>query len=134
MASSWLDRFLMRWERRWDAMVTTLSSPHFWWTLLGVLAALAVWVVLFRMAIQHLDTSLSMHSTFCTTHEERNWHILALVLLTPLFLVGLIGVIGEWMAQMETRRKGRKAKWRALIVFSILMQVTALFILIALNC
>lgn len=122
------------WQYRWRVFMETLATPTFWWTLLGVLAALLVWFYLFYLAIKYLDTSLAMHSTFCSSDEERNKHILAIVLMTPLFLVGLIGVIGEWMNMMDNRRAGRKNKYKAIIVFSVMMQFSALGILFALKC
>ncbi len=124
----------MSWTRQFREMAEVMSTPKFWWTLAGILAAVLVWIFLFYLAIKNLDTSLAMHSTFCSSDEERNWHILAITLLTPLFLVGLLGVIGEWMQFMDNRQKGRKTRLRPLILFLTLMQVTALFILIALQC
>lgn len=120
--------------RQLEHLAQLLTSRKFWYTLLGVLLALLVWVYLFYLAIKHLDTSLSLHSTFCASHEQRNRHILIITLLTPLFLVGLLGVIGEWMQYVENRQKGRKTPIKALILFLVLMQVTALFILMALDC
>jgi hypothetical protein len=122
------------WRYRWKVFTETVTTANFWWTTLGILGALVVWFYLFYLAIKHLDTSLAMHSTFCSSDEQRNNHILAIVLTTPLFLVGLIGVIGEWMTIMDNRRAGRKNKYKAIIVFSIMMQVTALIILFALKC
>lgn len=122
------------WQHRWKETVATLSRPTFWWTLLGILGVLLVWVYLFYLAIKHLDTSLSLHSTFCSNDEERNRHILVIVLMTPLFLVGVIGVIGEWMTAMDNRRAGRRNHYKALAGFSVLLQVTALVILFALRC
>jgi hypothetical protein len=75
-----------------------------------------------------------MQSTFCSSDEQRNKHILVIVLSTPMFLVGMLGVIGEWMAIMDNRRAGRPNKFKPLVVFSILMQVAAVAILIALQC
>ncbi len=124
----------MSWIRQLQDIARLLTSRKFWYTLIGVLMALLVWVYLFYLAIKHLDTSLSLHSTFCGSHEQRNRHILVITLLTPLFLVGLLGVIGEWMQFVENRQKGRKPQTLALILFLILMQVTALFILMALDC
>lgn len=46
----------------------------------------------------------------------------------------MLGVIGEWMLFIENRHKGRKTPLKPLILFLVLMQVTALFMLIALNC
>jgi uncharacterized membrane protein YsdA (DUF1294 family) len=124
----------MSWTRQFRELAAAMATPRFWYTLLGVLAALLIWFYLFYLAVKHVDTSLSMHSTFCSSHEERNLHILVITLLTPLFLVGLLGVIGEWMQLIENRHKGRKTPLKPLILFLVLMQVTALFILIALNC
>ncbi|NTV96170.1 MAG: hypothetical protein HGA75_12260 [Thiobacillus sp.] len=122
------------WRYRWKVFTETVTTANFWYTVLGVVAALLVWFYLFYLAIKYLDTSLAMHSTFCSSDDERNRHILAIVLTTPLFLVGLIGVIGEWMTIMDNRRAGRKNKFKALIVFSLLLQVTAVVILYALKC
>lgn len=122
------------WRYRWGVFVATVSTMNFWVTVIGVLGALLVWFYLFYLAIKHLDTSLVMRSSFCSSDEERNKHILAIVLATPLFLVGMLGVIGEWMAIMDNRRAGRKNKVKSLVVFSILMQVAAVVILVALKC
>ncbi|MDD4881325.1 MAG: hypothetical protein PHR30_02075 [Gallionellaceae bacterium] len=122
------------WRYRWKVFVETLATPTFWWTLLGIAAALLIWFFLFYLAIKQLDTSLAMQSTFCSSDEERNRHILVIVLMSPLFLVGLIGVIGEWMTVMDNRRAGRKNKYKALAVFATLLQVAALVILFALRC
>lgn len=124
----------MKWRARWQAVVETLSSPYFWWTLLGILGAIIVWFYIYYLAIKYLDTSLSIHSTFCSNDTERNWHILALTLLTPLFLVGMLGVISEWITLMENRAKHRKTPLKALIWFSVLLQVTGALILVALEC
>lgn len=124
----------MSWISKSRELAGVLATRRFWYTLLGVLAVLLIWFYLFYLAVKHVDTSLSMHSTFCDSQEERNWHILVITLLTPLFLVGMLGVIGEWMLFMENRHKGRKTPLKPLILFLVLMQVTALFILIALNC
>lgn len=126
--------YFYAWRYRWKVFKETVSSPNFWWLLLGILGALATWFFLFYLAIKHLDTSLAMHSTFCSSEDQRNRHIFAIVLLTPLFLVGLIGVISEWMTVMDNRRAGRKSPYKALINFSILLQVSGLFLLLALNC
>lgn len=133
-AKYWKKAAALTWEQRWERIARVLSSRHFWWTLLGVSGALVVWFYLFHQAIKHIDTSLAMHSTFCTSDAERNQRILAIVLLIPLFLVGLLGVIGEWMAFVDNRRHGRKTNFKPLIYFSVLLQVTALFILIAMQC
>lgn len=122
------------WRYRWKVFTATVTTANFWWTVLGVVAALMVWFYLFYLAIKYLDTSLAMHSTFCASDEERNQRILIIVLMTPLFLVGLLGVIGEWMTIMDNRRAGRKNKFKALAVFSVLLQVTAVVILYALQC
>lgn len=124
----------MRWRQRWDEALEVLSSPTFWWSLLGVLGAVVFWFYLFYLAIKYIDTSLSMHSTFCSDDTERNWHIFALTLLTPLFLVGFIGVVSEWLTLMENRAKGRKTPLKYLIGFSVLMQATGVLILVALQC
>ena len=124
----------MKWRARWQAVVETLSSPYFWWTLLGIVGAIVVWFYIYYLAIKYLDTSLSIHSTFCSNDTERNWHILALTLLTPLFLVGMLGVISEWITLMENRAKHRKTPLKALIWFSVLLQVTGGLILVALEC
>ncbi len=124
----------MSWMRQFRELADAMATAKFWYTLLGVLAALLIWFYLFYLAVKHLDTSLSMHSTFCDSHEKRNWHILVITLLTPLFLVGVLGVIGEWMSFIDNRHKGRKTALKPLVLFLVLMQVTALFILIALNC
>lgn len=124
----------MSWIRQLRELADAMATARFWYTLVGVLMALLVWFYLFYLAVKHVDTSLSMHSTFCDSHEQRNWHILVITLFTPLFLVGLLGVIGEWMQFVENRHKGRKTPLKALILFLVLMQVTALIILIALNC
>lgn len=119
---------------RWQRIAQVLANPHFWLTLVGVVGALLVWFYLFYLAIKYVDTSLAMHSTFCSSHDERNRHILALTLLTPLFLVGLLGVVSEWLTLMENRAKKRKTSLKALIGFSVLLQVSGLFILVALQC
>jgi len=111
-----------------------LATPTFWWTLLGVMGALLVWFFLFYLAIKYLDTSLAMHSSFCSNDDQRNRHILAIVLMTPPFLVGLIGVIGEWMTLMDHRKAGRKYPLKPLVVFSVMMQIAAVGILVALQC
>lgn len=122
------------WRYRWKLFVETVTTPDFWWTLLGIVAALAVWFFLFYLAIKHLDTSLVMRSTFCASDEERNRRILVIVLTTPLFLVGLIGVIGESLAILDNRRAGRRHQFRPLVVFALMLQVTAAIILYALQC
>lgn len=122
------------WRYRWRVFTATVTTANFWWTVLGVSGALLVWFYIFRIAIRLLDTTMAVHSTFCATDEQRDRHILAIVLLTPLFLVGMLGVISEWMAIMDNRKAGRKNKFKPLIVFSILMQATSVGILLALQC
>ena len=87
--------------------------------------------LLFYLAIKHLDTSLSRHSTVCDNDEQRNKHILTILLSTPIFL---FGVIGEWMTLMDNRRHGRRNTYKAIIVFSIMLQVSAVVIQTALQC
>lgn len=122
------------WRYRWKVFTEAVVTANFWWTVLGILGALVVWFYLFRMAIKLTDTSLALHSTFCSSDSQRDWHLLVIILLTPLFLVGLLGVVGEWMAFMDNRKAGRKTRFKALILFAILMQATALFLLLALRC
>ncbi len=124
----------MSWGRRWRTIEETLSNPNFWLAFVGVVGALLIWFYLFYLAIKYIDTSLAMHSTFCSSDDERNRHILALTLLTPLFLVGLLGVVSEWLTLMENRAKKRKSSLKALIGFSVLLQASGVFILIALQC
>ena len=128
----------MSWKHAWQyrrrVFMETVSTPTFWWTLIGVVGALVVWFYLFYLAVKLIDTSLAMHSTFCATDQQRNIHIMALVLLTPLFLVGMIGVISEWMTIMDNRKKKWKSSYKPLVVFSVMMQLAALFILIAFQC
>lgn len=122
------------WRYRRSLFWQTLQTPTFWWTLIGVVGALVVWFFLLYLAIKHLDTSLAMHSNFCSSEAQRNRHILVIVLTTPLFLVGMIGVMGEWMTAMDNRRAGRKNNLKPLAAFSVLMQVAGAVILVALNC
>lgn len=124
----------MSWGRQMRELVRLLASARFWYTLLGVTLALLVWFYLLYLAIEHFDRDLSLHATLCGGHEQRNWYYLAITLLTPLFLVGLLGVIGEWMQFVDNRSKGRKTSFKALILFLVLMQVTGLTILIAIDC
>jgi hypothetical protein len=126
--------FIYAWKYRLKVFRETVTTANFWMLFSGIMGALALWFFLFYLAIKYLDTSLAMHSTFCSSDEERNVHLLAITLLTPLFLVGLIGVVGEWMTLMENRRHKRKSNYRPLVVFSIMLQLSALFILIALQC
>lgn len=125
-------KYAWRYHRR--VFIETLSTSTFWWTLLGILVALMVWFYLFYLAIKYLDTSLAMYSTFCSTDEERNRHILIIVMSIPVFAMGLLGFIGEWMTIMDNRRAGRKNRFQPLIVFSSMFQLSALVILIALQC
>jgi uncharacterized membrane protein YdjX (TVP38/TMEM64 family) len=122
------------WRYRWKVFTETLVTPTFWWTLIGICGALVVWFYLFHMAIRLLDSSLMLRSTFCATDEQRDRHILVIILLTPLFLVGMLGVIGEWMAVMDNRKLGRKNRFKSLGVFSALMILSSLGILLALQC
>lgn len=122
------------WRYRWRVFTETVTSANFWWTVLGIIGALLVWFYIFHIAIKLLDTSMALRSTFCATDEQRDRHILAIILLTPLFLVGMLGVISEWMTIMDNRKAKRKNQFKPLIVFSILMQVTSVGILLALQC
>ncbi len=124
----------MSWIRQLRELAALMAAPRFWWTLLGVLVALAVWFYLFYLAIKYVDTSLSLHSTFCASPQQRQLRILVIVLITPLFLVGLLGVIGEWIQFVENRARGRRVVLKPLVLFLILMQATATVILIALHC
>lgn len=126
--------FMYAWKYRLKVFRETVTTANFWMLFVGIMGALSVWFFLFYLAIKYLDTSLAMHSTFCTSDQERNVHLLAITLLTPLFLVGLIGVVGEWMTVMDNRRHKRKNNYKPLVVFSILLQFSALFILVALQC
>lgn len=125
---------MMPGANRWKAFTETVTTANFWWTVLGILSVLLLWFYLYYLAIKHLDTSLAMHSTFCASEQERNWRILVIVLMTPLFLVGLLGVISEWLTIMDNRRNGYRNSYKALIVFFALLQVTAVVILFALQC
>lgn len=127
-------QFIYAWKYRLKVFKETISTGNFWLLFLGICAVLAVWFYLFYLSIRYLDTSLAMHSTFCSSEEERNKHILMIVLAIPLFLAGLIGTIGEWMTVMENRRYQRKSNYKSLLVFALLLQVSAVFILVALQC
>jgi hypothetical protein len=127
-------QFIYAWKYRLKIMREAVTSVTFWMLFFGILAALVVWFVLLYLAIKYADTSLAMASTFCSSEDQRDRHLLAITLLTPLFIVGLIGVIGEWMSVMDNRRLGRKSNYKPLAAFSVLMQLAALFILIALQC
>ncbi|HEX8979374.1 MAG TPA: hypothetical protein VF811_06660 [Parasulfuritortus sp.] len=122
------------WRYRWKVFTETLATPTFWWTVVGISGALVVWFYLFHMAIRLLDSSLVLRSTFCASDAQRDRHILVIVLVTPLFLVGMLGVIGEWMAIMDNRKLRRKNRFKALGVFSALMILSSLAILLALQC
>lgn len=124
----------MGWGRQLRELAALLATARFWYTLLGVTLALLVWFYLLYLAIGYFDRNLSLHATLCGGHEQRNWHYLAITLLTPLFLVGLLGVIGEWMQFVDNRSKGRKTPLQHLILFLVLMQVTGLAILMAMDC
>lgn len=122
------------WRYRWKVFTETIATSTFWWTVIGICGALVVWFYLFHMAIRLLDSSLVLRSAFCATDSQRDKHILAIVLLTPLFLVGMLGVIGEWMAIMDNRKRGRKNQFKSLAGFSVLMILSSLAILFALQC
>jgi hypothetical protein len=126
--------FMHAWKYRLKVFKETVSTGNFWLLLFGIVAVLAIWFYLFYLAIIYLDTSLAMHSTFCSNDEERNTHLLAITLVTPLFLVGMIGVIGEWMTVMDNLRHGRKNNYKPLLVFALLLQGAAAVILMALQC
>lgn len=119
--------------QRWREIMATLSSPHFWLTLLGILGVVAVWLYLMYLGMQY-DVRIGIPERFCSTIEERDKHILVIVLSIPFFLVGIIGVISEWMAIMAHRRAGRRFSIRSLVVFSTVMMVATLIILVALRC
>lgn len=127
-------QFIYAWKYRLKVFKETVSSGNFWLLFLGICTVLSVWFYLFYLSIRYLDTSLAMHSTFCSSDEERNRHILMIVLALPLFIAGLIGSIGEWMTVMDNRRYKRKSSYKSLLVFLVLLQVSAVFILIALQC
>lgn len=122
------------WRYRWKLFTETVATTNFWWTTLGILAALVVWFYLFYLAIKQIDTSMALHSTFCSSDRQRDMHLLVIILATPLFLVGMLGVIGEWMTVMDNRKAGYKNNFKPLIAFLVLMQVSAVVILIALRC
>ena len=99
------------WRYRWKVFAETVTS-----------------------AIHLLDTSMTMYSSFCSSESQRNRHILAIVLLMPFFLVGILGVIGEWMTIMDNRKAGRKNRYKSLIVFSVMMQASTALIFLAMQC
>jgi hypothetical protein len=121
------------WSNRWRVFLETVTSSHFWYTLLGILGVVLIWTYLFYLALQY-DVRMVMHDTFCSSEEQRDKHILVIVLTLPFFLVGVVGTISEWMAIMENRRAGRKNSYKALIIFSLLIQVATVIILFALKC
>lgn len=127
-------QFVYAWKYRLKVFRETVTSGNFWLLFLGICAVLAVWFYLLYLSIRYLDTSLAMYSSFCSSDEERNQHILMIVLAIPLFLAGLIGTIGEWMTVMDNRRDKRKSNYKSLLVFAAMLQLSALFILIALQC
>jgi uncharacterized membrane protein YidH (DUF202 family) len=122
------------WRYRWKVFTENLKSANFWWTVIGIFGALLVWFYLFHLAIKLLDSSMALRSTFCTSDEQSDRHILVIIIITPLFLVGMLGVIGEWMTLMDNRKAKRKSKYKSLVVFSILMILTSISILLALRC
>lgn len=122
------------WRYRWKLFTETVTTANFWWTVIGISGAVIVWFYLFYLAIKLIDTSMALHSTFCSNDAQRDRHLLVIILTIPLFLVGLLGVIGEWMAVMDNRQAGRKNNYKPLIAFSALLQVSAVVILIALRC
>jgi len=126
--------FVWIWRHRLQAIRNAFRSPHFWSLLVGVLLALALWFLLLYLAVKYADTSLALHSTFCSNDAERNRHILAIILMAPVFMMGLIGVIGEWMTILDNHRNRRKNRFLAFAVFNAMMLLAATGILIALNC
>lgn len=126
--------YILAWKYRLKVFRETVTTANFWILFLGIIGALVVWFYLLYLGIKYLDTSLGMHYTFCISDEQRNKYLLAIILLTPLFMVGLIGVIDEWMTVMNNRRHKRKSNYKPLVVYSILLQVSALLIFIALQC
>lgn len=122
------------WHYRWKVFTETVTTANFWWTAIGICGALVVWFYLFHLAIKLIDSSMALRTTFCSNDVQRDRHLLVIIMLTPLFLVGMLGVIGEWMTLMDNRKAGRRSKYKALVVFSILMMVTSLSILLALQC
>lgn len=124
----------MSWDRQLRTLARLLVSARFWYTLLGVTLSLLVCFYLLYQAIEHFDRDLSLHATICGEYRQRNLNYLVIILLTPLFLIGVVGVIGEWMQFIDNRSKGRKTSLKALILFLVLMQVTGLAILHAMDC
>lgn len=122
------------WRYRWKVFSETVTTANFWWTVLGIVGVLVLWFYLFHIAIKLLDTSMRLSSSFCSSDAQRNRHLLVIILSTPLFIVGMLGVIGEWMTTMENRKARRKSNYKPLIAFSALLQVSALVILLALRC
>ncbi len=122
------------WRYRWKVFTETVTTANFWWTVIGICGALVVWFYLFHLAIKQIDSSMALRTTFCSNDEQRDRHLLVIIMLTPLFLVGMLGVIGEWMTLMDNRKAGHRSKYKALVVFFILMMVTSFSILLALQC
>ena len=122
------------WRYRRKLFAETVATANFWWTVLGITGAVVVWFYLFYLAIKLADTSMALHSSFCSNDAQRDRHLLVIILTTPLFLVGLLGVVGEWMTIMDNRKAGRKNTFKSLIAFFALMQITAVIILVALQC
>lgn len=121
------------WSRRWQRVAATLSNPDFWLTLLGVLVVLLIWLYLFYLGLKY-DVRMPLHASFCSSHEERDRHILMIVLTIPFFLMGMAGTISEWMHVMANRRAGRKIRLKSLAFFLIVLQIAAAVILAALQC
>ena len=95
---------------------------------------LLVWAAIYYLAIKYIDPGMALRSTFCSNDDERNNHLLVIILLTPLFIVGVIGIISEWLTVMENRAKHRKSSLKPLLAFSLLLQVSGALILVALQC
>lgn len=122
------------WRYHWKVFNETIRSRSFWLTLLGICAALLVWIYLFYLTVKNVDSSRLLYSKFCANDQQRNRHLFAIAVLTPVFIVGLIGVLGEWMRFMDNRRDGRPSKPRDLFLFIALMLGAALLIAFALHC
>lgn len=121
------------WQQRWQGFVDAVSSPDFWLTLAGVLAVLLVWFYLFYLGLKY-DVRMPLHATFCSSHEERDKHILMIVMTIPFFIMGMAGTISEWMTIMANRRAGRRNRFKSLIFFLVILQVSAVIILSAFQC
>lgn len=126
--------FIHAWRYRLKVFQENVVTANFWLRVVGILGVLLLWLFLFYLAVIFLDSNFNMHRVFCWTEEERNMRVLAIVLLTPFFFVGLVGVIAEWLAVLDHRRRKRKYSYKPLVWFSVLLQVTALFVLIAFRC